>query len=253
MLEISGVTKKFQGLVALKDVHMEVREGEIIGLVGPNGAGKSTLINVITGIYKPDGGSILFQGKNITGLSPDRICRLGITRTFQSVQTFPAMTALENVLVGSLFGKKGRHRVAEAQEKAHEVLEFIGFPEDKADLPVASLNMIDLKRIQLARALATGPKLLLLDEVSTGLNPRESKDAVRLIEKIRRSGVTILMVEHIMRIIMGVSDRIVVLNYGEKIAEGTPREVASDEEVIKSYLGEEYTFDEEAREVMEDA
>jgi branched-chain amino acid transport system ATP-binding protein len=253
MLEISGITKKFEGLVALKDVHMEVEEGEIVGLVGPNGAGKSTLINVITGIYKPESGKIFFDGKNITGLGPDRICRLGITRTFQSIQTFPGMTALENVLVGSLFGKKGRHRVAEAEERAHEVLAFIGFPEAKVDLPISNLNMIDLKRIQLARALATEPKLLLLDEVSTGLNPGESRDAVRLIEKVRKSGVTILMVEHIMRIIMGVSDRIVVLNYGEKIAEGTPREVASDQEVIKSYLGEEYIFDEDAKEVMGDA
>jgi branched-chain amino acid transport system ATP-binding protein len=253
MLEISKVTKKFEGLVALKDINMDVREGEIVGLVGPNGAGKSTLINVIAGIYKPNSGKIFFGGKNITGLSPDRICRSGITRTFQSVQTFPEMSAFENVVVGSLFGKSGRHRVEGAKEKAAGVLEFIDFPKQKMDAPVSSLNMIDLKRIQLARALATEPRLLLLDEVSTGLNPKESKDAIALIEKIRKNGTTILMVEHIMRIIMGVSDRIVVLNYGELLAEGTPREVASDPDVIESYLGAKYEFDEKGREVMGDA
>jgi branched-chain amino acid transport system ATP-binding protein len=242
LLKVNRVTKRFGGLVALKDVSLDIEEGEIIGLVGPNGAGKTTLINIISGIYKCDSGSVFFKGKEITGLKPYKVCRMGIARTFQSVQTFPEMTAIENVLVGSLFGKDGRHKVGEARQRALEVLDFIGFPEEKIAFPVSSLTMIDLKKVQLARALATEPELLLLDEVSTGLNPKESRDAVRLIKKIRDNGVTILMVEHIMRIIMGVSDRIVVLNHGEKIAEGAPREVAENPEVIESYLGERYDF-----------
>ncbi len=253
MLKVHSVTKRFEGLVALKDVHMSVDKGEIVGLVGPNGAGKSTLINVITGIYKPNSGRVFFNETDITGMASDRICRLGITRTFQSVQTFSGMTAIENVIVGSLFGKKGRYRITEAREKAVEVLEFLDFPEEKIDLPVRNLNMLELKRIQLARALATEPSLLLLDEVSTGLNPRESKDAIKTIGKIRESGITLLMVEHIMHIIMGVSDRIVVLNHGELLAEGKPSEVANNPEVIESYLGAEYRFDEKSREAMEDA
>ncbi len=244
MLRVEKVSKTFEGLQALKDVTFEVRKGEIVGLVGPNGAGKSTLINVITGIYKPTSGRVLFRDKEITGLSPNKICRLGITRTFQNVQTFPSMTALENVMVGALFGKYNRHNKKEAEEKAYKVLEFIDFPLEKAEKNVTDLNMIDMKRVQLARALATDPELLLLDEILTGLNPKESKDAVKLIEKIKSRGITILMVEHIMRIIMNVSNRIVVLNYGEKIAEGTPREVANNEQVIESYLGERYSFEE---------
>ncbi len=229
-------------MVALKNVNFEVREGEILGLVGPNGAGKSTLINIISGIYRPDSGKVVFRGREITGLPPHRICRLGITRTFQNVETFPELNALENVLVGALFGKRNGDR-SEALGRAEEVLRFVDFPQDKLEVKVKNLNVGELKKLQLARALATEPKLLLLDEVTTGLNPKESKDAVKMIRRIRDSGVTILMVEHIMRIIMGVSDRIVVLNYGEKIAEGTPREVANDQRVIESYLGEAYSFE----------
>lgn len=244
MLEIQNISKNFSGLRALKDVTFTVNKGEILGLVGPNGAGKSTLINVMTGIYRPSSGKIVFMENDISKLSPNKICRLGITRTFQSVQTFPHLTAKENVMVATLFGKDGHHNVNVAEENAKRVLDFIGFPEEKHDQHIKNLNMIDLKRIQLARALATEPELLMLDEVSTGLNPKESMEAVRLIEKIRDSGITILMVEHIMRIIMGVSDRIVVLNYGEKLAEGTPKEVAENPEVIESYLGEKYEFEE---------
>ncbi len=242
LLQVQGIRKSFSGIIALKDVTFEVHEGEILGLVGPNGAGKSTLINVITGIYRPDSGRVLFKGREITGMPPHRICRLGITRTFQNVETFPELNALENVLVGALFGKRDGDR-SEALARAEEVLRFVNFPQDKLEVKVRNLNVGELKKLQLARALATEPKLLLLDEVTTGLNPKESKDAVKMIKRIRDSGITILMVEHIMRIIMGVSDRIVVLNYGEKIAEGTPREVASDERVIESYLGEAYRFE----------
>jgi branched-chain amino acid transport system ATP-binding protein len=242
LLQVQGIRKSFSGLVALKNVNFEVREGEILGLVGPNGAGKSTLINIISGIYRPDSGKVVFRGREITGLPPHRICRLGITRTFQNVETFPELNALENVLVGALFGKRNGDR-SEALGRAEEVLRFVDFPQDKLEVKVKNLNVGELKKLQLARALATEPKLLLLDEVTTGLNPKESKDAVKMIRRIRDSGVTILMVEHIMRIIMGVSDRIVVLNYGEKIAEGTPREVANDQRVIESYLGEAYSFE----------
>jgi len=244
MLRVEKVSKTFEGLHALQDVSFEAQEGEIVGLVGPNGAGKSTLINVITGINKPSKGKVLFRGREITGWSPNRICREGITRTFQSVQSFPSMTALENVMVGSMFGKDGQHSKAHAEEKALEALDMIDFPTERRDKNVTQLSTIDTKRVQLARALATEPELLMLDEILTGLNPRESSDAVKLIGKLRSSGITILMVEHIMRIIMNVSDRIVVLNYGEKIAEGTPREVAGDESVIESYLGEKFHLQE---------
>lgn len=245
MLTVSGISKSFGGLQAIKNVSFKINQGEILGLVGPNGAGKSTLINVISGIYKPDSGKVYFRDRDITGMSPNRICRLGITRTFQSVQTFPSMTALENVMVGALFGKHQKCNLKDAEAKAEEVLKFVGFPMNKADRNIQELNMIETKRVQLARALATDPELLLLDEILTGLNPRESMEAVKLIDRIRAKEITILMVEHIMRIIMSVSDRIVVLNYGEKIAEGKPREVAKDERVIESYLGERYSFGEE--------
>jgi len=238
MLSIKEVSKHFGNLTAIKDVSFRINKGQIVGLVGPNGAGKSTLLNIVSGVYPPSSGSIFFDGLDITNLSPDKVCKLGIAKTFQLVHSFPELSAIQNVLVGALFGNSEKISMREAREKAEMYLEFVGYPMNKLNYPVKNLNVVELKRIQLARALATDPELLLLDEVTTGLNPKESKDAISLIQKIRDSGITILMVEHVMRVIMNVSDSIVVLHHGEKIAEGTPAEIAADEKVINSYLGE---------------
>jgi branched-chain amino acid transport system ATP-binding protein len=238
MLSIQKVSKRFAGITAIKDVSFEIERNEIVGLVGPNGAGKSTLLNIISGVYLPSSGSIFFDGSDITNLSPDKVCKLGIAKTFQLVRSFPELTALQNVTVGAMFGNSVKLSMTDARVKAEAKLEFAGYPKEKIHYPVKNLNVVELKRIQLARALATEPKLLLLDEVTTGLNPSESNDAISLIQKIRESGITILMVEHVMRVIMNVSDRIVVLHHGEKIAAGMPAEIAKDEKVISSYLGE---------------
>jgi branched-chain amino acid transport system ATP-binding protein len=238
MLSIKRVSKHFGSLTAIKDVSFRIKTGAIVGLVGPNGAGKSTLLNVVSGVYPPSSGSIFFDGLDITNLSPNKVCKLGIAKTFQLVHSFPELSASQNVLVGALFGNSEKISMREAREKAEKHLEFVGYPMNKLNYPVKNLNVVELKKIQLARALATDPKLLLLDEVTTGLNPKESNDAISLIQKIRDSGITILMVEHVMRVIMNVSDSIVVLHHGEKIAEGTPAEIAADEKVINSYLGE---------------
>jgi len=240
LLTCKGVTKQFKGLTALKDVDIEVMDGEILGLIGPNGAGKTTLINCICGIYTPDGGRIIFQSKDITGLPPYEVCRLGIVRTAQIVQSFPGLSVLENVVIGSLFGDSTTRSKHEAYEKAYKALKFMRFPSKKIDMLVRNLNIVELKIVQLARAYAANPKLLLLDEVFTGLNPTESAQVMQIVEEMHKRGITILIVEHVMRVIMNLSDRIVVLHHGEKIAEGTPREVANNELVIKSYLGERY-------------
>ena len=238
MLSIKKVSKHFGSITAVKDVSFRIKKGTIVGLVGPNGAGKSTLLNVVSGVYSPSSGSIVFDGRDITNLSPNKVCKLGIAKTFQLVHSFPELSAFQNVLVGALFGNSGKISFVEARDKVEKNLEFVGYPLDKKNYPVKNLNVVELKRVQLARALATDPKLLLLDEVTTGLNPKESNDAISLIQKIRESGITILMVEHVMRVIMNVSDSIVVLHHGEKIAEGTPAEISKNENVINSYLGE---------------
>ena len=238
MLSIKEVSKHFGSITAVKDVSFRIKKGAIVGLVGPNGAGKSTLLNVVSGVYSPSSGSIVFDGWDITNLSPNKVCKLGIAKTFQLVHSFPELSAFQNVLVGALFGNSGKISFVEARDKVEKNLEFVGYPLDKKNYPVKNLNVVELKRVQLARALATDPKLLLLDEVTTGLNPKESNDAISLIQKIREFGITILMVEHVMRVIMNVSDSIVVLHHGEKIAEGTPAEISKNENVINSYLGE---------------
>jgi branched-chain amino acid transport system ATP-binding protein len=225
-------------------VNLVVNKNEITGLVGPNGSGKSTLLNVISGIYKPDHGVVEFLNEDISKLPPHLICSKGITKTSQTVQSFPDMTTLENVRIGVLFGRK---EVIEEDSliKAKELLDFVGLEKEKFNILAKNLNVIELRRVQLARALATSPKLLLLDELLTGLTPKESDEAIALIKRINNQGITILIVEHVMRVIMGLCDRVTVLHHGEKICEGKPGEVCNDEKVIKVYLGKKILFDEE--------
>jgi branched-chain amino acid transport system ATP-binding protein len=236
ILEVNGLTKSFGGLVAVKSLDLKVARGEILGLIGPNGSGKTTVFNLITGLLKPDAGVIKFEGEDITGLEPHVICRRGIARTFQLVRVFPNMTVLQNVMVARLYGREAARSLEEARKECEEVLRSVGL-EGKRDLPAGSLTLVERKRLELARALASRPKLLLLDEALAGLNPVETEAALRLIKGIRDSGVTIVMVEHVMKAVMGVCDRVVVLDAGEKIAEGPPLEVARDKRVVEAYLG----------------
>ena len=236
LLRAEHVVKRFGGLVAVNDVSFELYEGEILGLIGPNGAGKTTLFNCINGIYPPNEGRIYFEDRDITGWPPSKLARLGMARTFQIVRPLPELTVRENVMVGAAFGLH-RYPLHQAERIADEVLDFVGLA-DRSEHLAGSLNVAQKKRLELARALAARPKLLLLDEVLAGLNPAEVDAMVDIIRQIREQGITILMIEHVMRAIMNLSDRILVLNFGELIAQGTPQEVANNEAVIKAYLGD---------------
>ncbi|UCH26723.1 MAG: ABC transporter ATP-binding protein [Trueperaceae bacterium] len=233
LLQVHDATKHFGGLTAVNQVTLALDEGEILGLIGPNGAGKSTLFNMISGTYRPDGGTVRFAGEDITGTPPHLICQRGLARTFQIVKPFANLTVVENVMVGS-FLRRGR--VQESEQRARQVLEFVGL-SPYADQPAHNLTTAGRNRLELARALATEPRLLLLDEVMAGLTPTESRGIVSLIQKIRESGVTLLVIEHVMKAIMTLSDREAVLHHGELIAVDTPSEITRNPEVITAYLG----------------
>jgi branched-chain amino acid transport system ATP-binding protein len=237
ILEGEGVTKYFGGLAAVSNVDFNVEQGEVLGLIGPNGAGKTTLFNLISAALTPRSGRIRFKGEDITGLSPHKICRMGVARTFQLVKVFPDMPVLNNVILGSYFGMSPGMSSKDAVREATELLEFVGLSTVKAT-PAKDLTLANQKRLEVAGALATKPEVLLLDELMAGLNPTETTQAMELIARIRDKGITIIMIEHVMKAIMNVCERIMVLHHGQKIAEGTPQEIASSETVIKIYLGE---------------
>jgi len=248
VLEVDAVTLKFGGVTALDDVSFHINEGEILGLIGPNGAGKTTCFNVTTGVYQPTSGLVRFEGRSLTGLKRYQITKLGIARTFQNIRLFKIMTALENVLVGTdaqhrtglisalLRLPRHRHEESEAHDEAMELLRFMGL-ERKADELAANLSYGDQRRLEIARAMATKPKLLCLDEPAAGFNPAEKQKLMDLIKKVRDRGFTVLLIEHDMKLVMGVTDRIVVLEFGRKIAEGSPAEIRDNPAVIAAYLG----------------
>jgi branched-chain amino acid transport system ATP-binding protein len=237
ILEGEKVTKHFGGLAAVNRIDFDIDQGEVVGLIGPNGAGKTTLFNLISGFLPTTAGEIRYKGKKITGLKPHQICKKGVARTFQSAKLFSGMTVFENVFAASLFGTKRAISVPDAEKEAMELLEFVELSTAGAmlakDLPIGGR-----KRLEVARALATKPDLLMVDEVMAGLNPSEVAQAMELIIKIRNKGITIFMIEHVMKAIMSVCNRIIVLNHGSKIAEGTPEEIAASKTVVEVYLGE---------------
>ncbi len=237
ILEGEKVTKYFGGLAAVSNVDFHVDKGEIFGLIGPNGAGKTTLFNLISGAFAPKSGIIKFKDKKISGLNPYKICRMGMARTFQEVKIFPGVPAIENVSLGALFGGPKSVSSATAIKEAGELLDFVGFTVPKT-IPAGGLTMANQKRVEVARALATQADMVLLDELMAGLTPTETAEAMEMVTKIRDRGITVFMIEHVMKAIMGVCDRIMVLHHGEKIAEGTPKEIAASKKVIEVYLGE---------------
>jgi len=237
LLEGEGVTKLFGGLAAVSHVDFSVDRGEVVGLIGPNGAGKTTLFNLVSGALALKDGAIRFRDQKISGLKPNSICRLGLARTFQSVKVFGNLPAWDNVLLGALFGSATGVSSADAASRATDLLEFVGLSAVRAT-PAKDLTLANQKRLEVARALATRPELLLLDELMAGLNPTEVAQAMELVTRIRDEGVTVFMIEHVMKAIMNVCDRIIVLHHGQKIAEGTPQEIATSKTVVEVYLGE---------------
>jgi branched-chain amino acid transport system ATP-binding protein len=238
LLVVNGLTKRFGGLRAVADLSFAVEPGTIVGMIGPNGAGKTTTFSLISGFQQPTAGDVVFKGELITGQTPDAICLRGLTRTFQIMQSFPKLTALQNVMIGAYM----RHNsVVSARSHALGILEQLGMTGRTNEL-AKNLTLADLKRLEIAKALATGPKLLLLDEVVSGLTPTEVDELVVLIRDIRTAGTTIVMIEHVMQAVMALSDKIVVLHHGEKIFEGEPRDAVKDPAVVEAYLGEEMLF-----------
>ncbi len=237
ILEGFSVSRRFGGLTAVCDVDFHLNQGEILGLIGPNGAGKSTLFNLISAALTPKPGKILFKGVDITGIKPNRICRMGLARTFQNVKIFTNLSVLENVLIGSFFGSSAKISPSQARHDAEEVLAFTGILAAK-ESPAADLTLANQKRLEVARALATKPQVIMLDEIMEGLNPSEVSQAMDLVIRIRDEGVAVIMIEHVMKAIMRICDRVMVLHHGVKIADGTPAEIAADQTVMKVYLGD---------------
>jgi len=239
LLEAENLSKQFRGLCAVRDLSFTVNEGMIFGLIGPNGSGKTTLFNLITGFLKPDTGRIRFNGRDITGTASYAICKTGISRTFQLNKLFSSMTVLENVMVGRIYGSEPAWNLRQVRVESEELLELVGLNKKRLVISGA-LGVVERRKLEVARALATKPRLLLLDEMMAGLNLREIEDAMCLVEGIRNSGVTVIIVEHVMKAILGISDRVMVLSAGDKIAEGTPGEIVHNKKVIEAYLGEEH-------------
>lgn len=244
LLQVNGLTKHFGGLAAVQNVSFEIERGEIVSLIGPNGAGKTTIFNVLSGIYSPDRGEIRLDGENLVGRKPFEICQRGIGRTFQIMQPFPHMTVGENVVTSGLFGRVPKVPMSKVEEEAAELCQWVGLGDRMKAYP-RNLTVADQKKIEIARALAIKPKLLLLDEVMSGLTPMETAEAIKLVRQLRVKGITIFLIEHVMKVVMGISDRVIVLHHGEKIAEGTSNQVANDPRVIEAYLGEQIEESEE--------